>query len=276
MPGTPPRWLRAAGLGRGCCRSAGRTFTLTLLEFSGAAGAPSSCKCLGSVEDSRRSFTLGSLQRPHPPTQDTGPSPCVSHSHREARSAPTPPPSKPGLWWRLSHTPRGFPELAITHDPQIVPPSPPAAHPPQPPGSPSILSSLVAHPPSAPWRPVHPQPPRGPSTFSPPEASPSSAPGSPSPSAPPAARPPTAPRHPFSLQRAGAHPSPGPSGPAHCPPQYTQPRGSHAHLCPGSPGCPQPASCPLCLGRGGLVLWLQPPDPELPEGSPRAEESRYA
>ena len=153
MPGTPPRWLRAAGLGRGCCRSAGRTFTLTLLEFSGAAGAPSSCKCLGSVEDSRRSFTLGSLQRPHPPTQDTGPSPCVSHSHREARSAPTPPPSKPGLWWRLSHTPRGFPELAITHDPQIVPPSPPAAHPPQPPGSPSILSSPVAHPPSAPWRP---------------------------------------------------------------------------------------------------------------------------
>lgn len=241
MPRTPPRWLRAAGLGRGCCRSAGRTFTLTFLEFSGAAGAPSGCKRLGSVEDSRCSFTLGSLQRQHPPNQDAGPSPCVSHSHREARSAPTPPPSKPGLWWRLSHTPRGFPELSITHDPQTVPLSPQQPVHPQPSGGPFILSAPAAHPPQ-----------------------------------PPAARPPSAPWHPFWLQGAGAHPSPGPSGPAHYPPQYTEPRGSHAHLRPGSPGCPQPASCPLCLGRDGLVLRLQPPDPELPEGSPRAEESRYA
>lgn len=185
MPRTPPRWLRAAGLGRGCCRSAGRTFTLTFLEFSGAAGAPSGCKRLGSVEDSRCSFTLGSLQRQHPPTQDAGPSPCVSHSHREARSAPTPPPSKPGLWWRLSHTPRGFPELSITHDPQTVPLSPqqpvhpqsPAAHPPQPPGGLSILSSPVACPPSAPRQPVHPQPSSGPSILSAPAAHPPQPPG---------------------------------------------------------------------------------------------------
>ncbi|XP_070646854.1 uncharacterized protein [Bos indicus] len=87
---------------------------------------------------------------------------------------------------------------------------------------------------------------------------------------------PSAPSSPSTLSPpgAGAHPSPGPSGPAHYPPQYTEPRGSHAHLRPGSPGCPQPASCPLCLGTDGLVLRLQPPDPELPEGSPRAEESR--
>ncbi|XP_059743884.1 nascent polypeptide-associated complex subunit alpha, muscle-specific form-like [Bos taurus] len=148
---------------------------------------------------------------------------------------------------------------------QPIPLSPPAAHPPQPPGGLSILSSPVACPPSAPRQPVHPQPSGGPSILSAPAAHPPQ---------PPAARPPSAPWHPFWLQGAGAHPSPGPSGPAHYPPQYTEPRGSHAHLRPGSPGCPQPASCPLCLGRDGLVLRLQPPDPELPEGSPRAEESR--
>lgn len=177
-------------------------------------GAPSGCKRLGSVEDGHHTFTLGSLQRPHPPTQGTGPLPVSLTLTGRPRSAPSWPPSKPGLWWRLSHTPRGFPELVMNHDPQTVHPEPPAARPPSAPSGLPRCSALGL---------FLPQDPQG---------------------------------------RPTAHP------------QYTQPRGSRARLSPGSPCCPQPASCPLCLGRGGLVLRLQPPDPELPEGSPRAEESR--
>lgn len=80
MPGTPPRRLRVVGLGHRRRRSAGRTFTLTLPEFSGAAGA------LPRLRGGRPSHLhLGVLAETAPPTQDAGPSPRVSHSHGEAQ-----------------------------------------------------------------------------------------------------------------------------------------------------------------------------------------------
>lgn len=90
IPGVPYAWhtteaAEGGRLRRGRGRSAGQTLTLTLLESSGAAGALSGCKRLGSLEDGHHTFTLGALQRPHPPTQGAGPSPCLSHSHREAQ-----------------------------------------------------------------------------------------------------------------------------------------------------------------------------------------------
>ena len=77
-----------------------RTFTLTLPEFSGAAGA------LPRLRGGRPSHLhLGVLAETAPPTQDEAPLPTSLTLTGRPRSAPARPPSKPGLWWRLSHTP---------------------------------------------------------------------------------------------------------------------------------------------------------------------------
>lgn len=118
MPGTPPRRLRVVGLGHRRRRSAGRTFTLTR-NFPGQRE-----HCLASGEDSRRTFTLGSLQRLHPQPRMQAPLPVSLTLMGRPRSAPARPPSKP---------PRGFAELVVTRDPQTVPLSPPQPVYPQPP-----------------------------------------------------------------------------------------------------------------------------------------------